>query len=263
MSPIMKGVDVVSIREIYIIEMRKTLKRPITAILLVSLILPLFYALSIYTGASYISMDGKLNVFLLAATNWIMLQYICLPQILLSLITTQNFGYEIEEGQVKMLLLKGTGRTKLLLSKVFVNLTLLIGLYLIFYMFSYLVYLPYDGIVSFYVFIEWITLNAGRFLLIDAMYLVNIFIISNFVLCLSLFYKPFTSFMIGVGVSLMTMLLQYFPIIKYLLPMYVANQVTTMSISATIAIIAFCVYLFIAILPIMIAIKKFNRIDIK
>jgi len=45
--------------------------------------------------------------------------------------------------------------------------------------------------------------------------------------------------------------------------MYVANQVTTMSISATIAIIAFCVYLFIAILPIMIAIKKFNRIDIK
>ena len=255
--------DNVNIREIYLIEMRKVLKKPITAVLLVALILPLFYAVSIYTDASYISMEGELNIFLLATTNWIMLQYICLPQILLSLTMTQIWGYELEEGQINIFLLKGTGRTKLLISKVLVNLTLLIGLYVVFYLFSFIVYLPYDGMVSLSSLIEWFSLNAGRFLLIDALYLVNIFIISNIVMCLSLFYKPFTSFMIGVGISLMTMLLQYFPVIKCFLPMYIANQVSAMSISTSRAVVAFCMFIFIALVPIIVAIKKINKIDIK
>ncbi|MFP3156087.1 ABC transporter permease [Lachnospiraceae bacterium ZAX-1] len=258
-----KGMDAVGIREIYAIEMRKVLKKPITAVLLVAFILPLFYAVSIYTDAAYIYTEGESDIFSSALMNWIMLQYICLPQILISLIATKGFGYELEEGQIKMLLLIGVGRTKLLLSKVFVNLTLLMGLYATFYIFSYIVYIPCDGMVRMDIFVEWLSMDAGRFLLIDALYLVNIFMISNVVVCLSLFCKPFTSFMIGVGISLMAMLLQYFPVVKYFLPMYVANQVTSMTISTTSAVLAFCIFVFIAFVPIMIAIKKFNKIDIK
>lgn len=251
------------IRKIYAIEMRKAIKNPITAVLLVSLVVPLFYAISIYIDASYLDMEGELDMFLSAATNWIMLQYICLPQILLALIATRTFGYELDEGQIKMLLAKGCGRTKLLLSKILVNLTLLMGLYITFYLFSYFLYFLFGGSFHLSEFVEWTTTAGSRFLLMDAIYLINIFIISNIVVCLSLYIKPFTSFMIGVGISLMTMLLQYFPVIKYFLPMYVADQLSSMSISITLAIIAFCTYVVIAIAPVIIAIKKFNRIDIK
>lgn len=252
------------IRKIYTIEIHKALKKTITAVLLVSLVLPLFYTISVFVDASYMDIEGEFNMFMSASVYWKMLQYICLPQILLALLATQSFGYELENGQIKMLLAKGSGRSKLLISKILVNVTLLLASYIIFFLFSYILeWLFYGNTFQLYMFFEWVTADNARFLLVDAIYLINIICISNIVVCLSLFKKPFTSFMVGVGISLMSMLLQYFPIIKYFIPMYVADQLTSYTISTIKAMAAFLIYVIMAVIPVIIAIKKFNQLDIK
>lgn len=250
--------------KIYAIEMYKVMKRRSTYVLLVILILPVFNAISTYLDASYMEVEGISDMFMSASINWILLQYVYLPQILFALMITRIFGYELEDGQIKLLLTKGCSRKRLIIIKMLTNISLAIGLYVIFHVVSYVI----DGVLfgrmfQVEMFLEHITADNARHLLMDMIYLINIIIISNIVMCLCLFKKPFTSFMIGVGINFATIFMQYFPIARYFVPMYVANQLSTYSISNTKVVGVFLGYTVIAIIPIIIAIRKFEKIDIK
>lgn len=254
----------VKMKHVIKIELFKVMRKPITACLLIPLFLPLFYSISEITNASYIDVEGSFNMYMSVSVYWKMLQYICLPQILLALVATQNFGYELEDGQIKIMLLKGCTRKKMLCCKVVVNIILLLGSYVIFFAFSYIIEWILQGQqFDMSTFLSWIAADHARFLIVDAIYLVNIIMISNIVICLCVYIKPFASFMIGVGISLMCILLQYFPKIKYCIPMYVADQLTNCEISIVVAVVALICYVAMSMIPIVIALKKFDYMDIK
>jgi len=251
-----------SLIKLYKSELYKYIKKPITLVLLITLVLPVFYGISTAQNASYVEVQGDFDALLFASINWNMLTMTGVPEVLFGLVATHIFAYEIERGQIRTLLVKVCDRTKLIISKVLVQMTLIVGIYVLFYLVSFLVY---------YTIIVKTPLGNGsfgsienlHFSIMDLIYLIQILLISNVVFLLGLYYKAFTSFMIGIGITVTFMFLEYFPVIKYFITSYTATALSYSQISAIQALLLNCLFLVVAFLPTFFIIRRFKEIDIK
>lgn len=251
------------IYQIYKEEVFKILRKPITLVLLTALILPMFYGISIVMNAKHVIVQGDFDAVLFASVNWNMLTMTGVPEIVFALITTHIFAYEMERGQIRLLYLRVCDRKKILLSKMLAMLTEILVFYVIYYLWCFVIY---------YLLMVQTPLGNGKFLssisslqymVMDLIYLIQIMIVCNLVFLLGLRFKAFVSFMMGVGLTTIFIVFQFFPNVKYLVPAYIATALSQQIITTRFALILCCVYLGIALIPVMIAIKKFGRVDIK
>lgn len=254
-----------SMVQIYKIEFLKVMKKPITAILLIPLLLPLFYAISIRTDASFLNWGGQMNAISFSYMMWMMLQILGLTHVLFALSATHYFAHELEGGQIKGMLVRGCCRSKLLISKVLVQMSLLIGTYIIFYLFSTVLFLIL-GLKELMTQFQYTPLMRSEILAMglgDLIYLVGIAMIITLVLCLGLYKRSLSSFLIGVSFHYVLILSQFFPIAKYFSPDYVAYQLTSSEgIPLGVGALMLGAYVLLTLIPIIVAIKKFNQIDI-
>lgn len=249
--------------QIYKEELLKILKKPITLVLLIAFVLPLFYGISIVSNAKHIVVQGDFDAILFSSVNWNMLTMTGVPEILFALITTHIFAYEMERGQIRILYLRVCDRKKILLSKMLTMLTLMIGFYLAYYLWCFLIY---------YIFIVRTPIGNGDFLgsiesvqymVMDLIYLIQIMIVCNIVFLLGLHFKAFVSFMMGIGLTTVFIVFQFFPTVKYFVPVYIATALSQHMITTETALLLCIMYLSISFVPAVIAIQKFRRVDIK
>lgn len=249
--------------QIYKGELFKILKKPITLVLFIAFILPLFYGISIVTNAKHVAVQGDFDAMLFASVNWNMLTMTGVPEILFALVTTHIFAYEMERGQIRILYLRVCDRKKILLSKMFTMLTLMIGFYVVYYFWCFAIY---------YIFIVQTPLGNGNFLgsitslqymVMDLIYLIQIMIVCSIVFLLGLRFKAFVSFMMGIGLTTIFIIFQFFPTAKFFVPAYIATALSQQMISTECALLLCIIYLAISFIPAMIAIQKFRRVDIK
>ena len=214
-------------------------------------------------SAKHVMVQGDFDAVLFASVNWNMLTMTGVPEILFALITTHIFAYEMERGQIRLLYLRVCDRKKILLSKMFAMLTVMLGFYIIFYLWSFGVY---------YIFIVQTLLGNGMFLsslsslqymVMDLIYLIQIMIVCSLVFLLGLKFKAFVSFMMGIGLTTIFIVFQFFPTIKYFVPAYIATALSQQMITYRLALVLCFVYLCLSFIPAAIAIRKFARMDIK
>lgn len=252
-----------SLAKVYRAELFKVLKKPVTLLLLICLILPAFYVVSIMSNASHIYVQGNFDAMLFASINWNMLTMAGIPEILLALLITHIFAYEVEQGQIKLMLVRVCSRKKLFIAKYLVFLTLTLGLYLIYYIFCIILY--YLCIVRTPLgnglFIAGI--ESAQYMLMDLIYIIQIIIVCNIVVLLGMYYKAFTSFMMGIGVTTAFIVFQFFPSIKYFVPAYIATAISHMQISNSLAIGMCVIYMIISFVPLVLASRSFGRRDMK
>lgn len=249
--------------QIYKEEVFKIIRKPITLVLLIALILPLFYGVSIVMNAKHVIVQGDFDAILFASVNWNMLTMTGVPEILFALITTHIFAYEMERGQIRLLYLRVCDRKKILLSKMFAMLTVMLVFYIIYYFWCFGIY---------YIFIVRTPLGNGmllgavsslQYMVMDLIYLIQIMIVCSLVFLLGLKFKAFVSFMMGIGLTTIFIVFQFFPTIKYFVPAYIATALSQQIITPRLALMLCCVYLSISFIPAIMAIKKFEGVDIK
>lgn len=249
--------------QIYKEELFKIFRKPITLILLIGLILPLFYGISIVTNAKHIIVQGNFDAILFASVNWNMLTMTGVPEIMFALITTHIFAYEMERGQIRLLYLRVCDRKKILLSKMLAILTVILFFYVMFYLWCFGIY---------YIFIIQTPLGNGMFLsssislqyvVMDLIYLIQIMIVCSLVFWLGLKFKAFASFMMGIGLTTVFIVFQFFPTVKYLVPVYIATALSQQIVTTRFALMLCLVYLGISFIPAFMVIRKFGRVDIK
>lgn len=249
--------------QVYKEELYKTLKKPMTLILLVALVLPLFYGISIVTNAKHVIVQGDFDAILFASVNWNMLTMTGIPEILFALITTHIFAYELERGQIRLLFLRVCDRKKILTAKMLAMLTMMLVFYALFYLWCFGVY---------YIFIVQTPLGNGMFLstasslqymVMDLIYLIQIMIVCGIVFLLGMYFKAFVSFMMGIGLTTIFIIFQFFPTVKYFVPVYIATALSQQRITTQLALALCLVYLGISFLPAAMAVRKFNGVDIR
>lgn len=249
--------------QVYKEEVFKIIRKPITLVLLIALILPLFYGISIVMNAKHVIVQGDFDAVLFASVNWNMLTMTGIPEILFALITTHIFAYEMERGQIRLLYLRVCDRKKILLSKMLAMLTVILVFYIVYYLWCFGIY---------YLFMVQTPLGNGMFLssisslqymVMDLIYLIQIMIVCSLVFLLGLRFKAFVSFMMGIGLTTIFIVFQFFPTVKYFVPAYLATALSQQIITTHFALILCCVYLSISFIPVIMAIKKFERVDIK
>ncbi|HPU63428.1 MAG TPA: ABC transporter permease [Mobilitalea sp.] len=250
-----------SLFQIYKVELLKILKRPITYLLLINYILPAFYTISIVTNAKHMMVQGTFDPIIFSSVNWNMLTMVGLLEVLFAVITAQIFAYEFEKGQLKLLVVRVGSRKKLLLAKILTIISLLVLTYLLFYVFC---------ILLFYVFITKTQIGGGKFslksmafMLQDLIYIVQMFIVSSVVLLLSFYFKSATTVMLGIGLTSVLLILQFFPTLKYFVPAYLATALSHSQISVQLAAVLCGLYFIIALVILYLSFKKFEKADIR
>ena len=233
--------------QVYKEELYKTLKKPMTLILLVALVLPLFYGISIVTNAKHVIVQGDFDAILFASVNWNMLTMTGIPEILFALITTHIFAYELERGQIRLLFLRVCDRKKILTAKMLAMLTMMLVFYALFYLWCFGVY---------YIFIVQTPLGNGMFLSTASS-------LQYMVMDLGMYFKAFVSFMMGIGLTTIFIIFQFFPTVKYFVPAYIATALSQQRITTQLALALCLVYLGISFLPAAMAVRKFNGVDIR
>lgn len=248
---------------IYKEEIFKMIRKPIIYILLIAFILPLFYGISIVMDSKHVVVQGDFDAVLFASVNWNMLTMTGVPEILFALITTHIFAYEMERGQMRLLYVRVCDRRKILLSKILAMLTIMMGFYVMFYVWCFGIY--YSCMVQ-------TPLGNGIFLssalslqymVMDLIYFIQIMIVCSFVIWLGLRCKAFVSFMLGIGLTTIFIVFQFFPTMKYFVPAYIATALSQQIISTQFALILCLMYLGIACIPVVATVKEFEKMDIK
>lgn len=250
-----------SLSKLYKTELYKYLKKPITLVLFIGLILPVFYGLSILQNAQYLQIQGSYDAMFFASVNWNMLAMTGVPEVLFALVATHIFAYELERGQIRLLIIKVCDRRKVLLSKFLVQISLIVSLYIIYYLVCMIIY---------YTIIIRTPLGNGDFgssdtihyMVMDWIYLIQILLVSSATFYLGIHYKAFTSFMISVGLTVSLIFLEFFPVVKYFVPAYTAKAVSSSEISSVQALALSGMFLIASFFPIFIAVREFKNIDI-
>lgn len=250
------------LKKVYYEELYKLFKKPTTYALLVSFILPLFYVLSIISNSKHVVVEGNYDAVLFSSVNWNMLAMTGIPELLFALITAHILAYEMERGQLRNVYIRVCDRVKIILAKVASLYTLMLVFYVTYYIFCFALY---------YIFIVKTNLGNGNiisetsieFVTMDLIYLIQMVIVSNLVLLFGLYFKAFISFGLGIGVTTTFIVVQFFPKVRYFVPVYIATALSQHMISSGFALILCVMYLVLSFIPIAFAIRKFSRMDIK
>jgi len=250
-----------SLFQVYKVELVKMLKRPITYILLINYILPAFYTISIVTNAKHMMVQGEFDFIIFASVNWNMLTMVGLLEVLFAILTAQIFAYELEKGQIRLLTVRVGSRKKILVAKILTIATLVLLTYLIFYAFCIILYFGF--IINTSIGGGRFTLRSLEFMLQDLIYIVQMFIVSGVVLLLSFYFKATATIMLGIGLTSVFLILQFFPTLKYFVPAYLATALSYSQISTSLAAALCGAYFMLSLVLIYLSIKKFEKMDIR
>ncbi|WP_310604761.1 ABC transporter permease [Anaerosporobacter sp.] len=248
------------------VEFKKLLKKPLSFIVLAVLFIPIFYTYSVLTDAPLLQMtpSGAMDF---AFGQWSLLGMTGLFQVLFSLVVVNSFSSEIDKGQIKMAVLRQCSRTKLVYAKVIV-----LFLYM---MLCYVVYLVF-ALCCYYGFVvhtsygtgEWISeaiqaYGVGRFIMSGLFTLMDTLVTVGILFLCSLRFKTGICFMLAVGTSTLLLIMQFFPIVQYLVPAYVGNLLDYGMISPLIAGGLCLLYLLVTMVCVGITARKFERMDLR
>lgn len=248
------------------IEFRKLLKKPLSLIMLAVLLIPMFYTYSILTDAPLLQMtpSGAIDF---AFGQWNLLGMTGLFQILFSLVVVNTFSAEIDKGQAKMAILRQCSRKKLVYAKICVL--------ALFMLLSYICYIAFS-IGCYYGFIVHTDYGTGefiseavksygiaKFIVSGVFVLMDAFITAGIVFVFSLRFKTGTCFMLAIGTTTLLLIMQFFPVVQYLVPAYVGSLLDYGMITPIVAGALSLLYLAITMGVIEIAARKFERMDLR
>lgn len=255
-----------SIYAISKVEFRKLLKKPLSLVMLAILFIPVFYTYSVLTDAPLLQMtpSGALDF---AIGQWGLLGMTGLFQVLFSLVTVSSFSSEVDRGQIKMAVLRQCSRKKIVYAKIIVltmYMLLCYVLYIAFSIFCYFCFVTRTAYGTGELISESIReFGVGKFAMSGLFPLMDSLITAGIVFLFSLRYKMGICFMLAIGTTTLLLIMQFFPVIQYLVPAYVGNQLDYGKITPLMAG-GFCLlYLVIAAICIEIAARKFERMDLK
>ncbi|MBA4688101.1 MAG: ABC transporter permease [Candidatus Galacturonibacter soehngenii] len=244
-------------------EFYKVIRRSSTKLLLIFVALPLFYGISNIKGSQAVTIEGSFSALAFGSACWGMLGMTGLANILFIILISNHFGKEKEDGQLKFILLEIANRKKVLWAKVTAVFSLIFFSYILLYIASIIVYYTcMAGSVHGSIFIDGmddIILSFST----DFLYLIQLIMIASIEILICMYYKSSVSLLLGVIISMIFIVLQYVPIIKFADPIYIAELFNSSKISTLGIVIYGSIYLCFAYILILLAMKKFKRSEIK
>ena len=248
------------------VELRKLLKKPLSLIMLAVFLIPIFYTYSILTDAPLLQMtpSGAMDF---AFGQWNLLGMTGLFQVLFSLVVVNTFSGEIDRGQVKMAILKQCSRKKLVYAKICV-----LALFMII---SYLCYIAFS-IGCYYGFVVRTDYGTGefiseavraygitKFIVSGVFVLIDALVTAGIVFLFSLRFKTGICFMLAIGTTTLLLIMQFFPVVQYLVPAYVGSLLDYGMITPTMAGLLSLLYLAVTVVFVEITARKFERMDLR
>jgi len=248
------------------VEFQKILKKPLSLIMLAILFVPIFYTYSVWVDAPLLQMtpSGALDF---SFGQWNLLSMTGLFQVLFSLVVVNTYSAEIDKGQLKMVVLRQCSRKKIVYAKMFVLTLFMLLCYVLYIVFSmgcyycFIVHTDYatgefvSEIVQAYGIVKFVM--SGIFTLLDTL------ITAGIVFLLSHMLKMGICFMFAIGTTTLLLILQFFPVVQYLVPAYVGSLLDYGMITPLVAGGLGLFYLVIVVICIEVAARKFERIDLK
>lgn len=248
------------------IELRKLMKKPLTLVMLATLLVPIFYTYSILTNAPLLQMtpSGALDF---ALGQWGLLGMTGLFQVLFSLVVVNALSAEVDRGQIKMAVLRQCARGRLIYAKMAVLALFMLICYVVFLGFCLLCY--YALIVrTDYGTGQWVSeavrsLGVGRFAMSGLFTLLDTLMTAGIIFLFSLRYKTGFCFMLAVGVTTLFLIMQFFPGVRWLVPAYVGSLLDYGILPPAIAGLLCLAYALVTAVCVGITARKFERIELK
>lgn len=243
-------------------ESYKSFNRASTKLLGLFIALPLFYGIGNMRNFHAVSIEGRFSAVAFGSACWGLLGLTGITNILFVILIANYFGKERIDGQIKLILLEICNRKKVIRAK-FVSILLMIVLsYIIMYAASIAVYYvciagPQHG--------SMLIDGFGDFLLCfstDFLYLIQLIMIASIEILLCMYYKSSTSLLLGIALSMIFLVLQYVPIIKFADTAYIVDLFNSSQISTAEVMIYGVVYLFLCGILMRLSEKKFERAEI-
>lgn len=244
-------------------ECYKVVNRSSTKLLFVFIALPLFYGISNVRGSQAVTIEGNFSAIAFGSMCWGMLGMTGLANILFIILIANYFGKEKEEGQIKFILLEISNRKDVILAKIVSIFLLILFSYILLYLASIIVY--YTCMAGFEhgsILVEGMEDFIACFSA-DFLYLIQLFMIASVEMLICMYYKSSFSILFGVVISMIFIVLQFVPIIKYADPIFIAELFNSSKISTLGTFIYGFIYLCFASILIGIAVKKFQKSEIK
>lgn len=248
------------------IEFCKLLKKRISLAMLATLFVPVFYTYSVLTDAPLLQMSasGALDFSL---GQWSLLGMTGLFQVLFSLVSVGAFSSEIDSGQIKMSILRLCTRKELVYAKILALLLFMLLCYTGYIAFSLICYYGFVA-HSVYGTGEFISeglrvIGVGRFAMSGIFPLFDALLTAGIVFLFSLRYKSGVCFMLAIGTTTLLLIMQFFPVVQYLVPAYVGNLLDYGEITVPVAGVLCLIYGVIVAICVEITAKKFERMDLK
>lgn len=244
-------------------ESYKSFNRASTKLLGLFIALPLFYGIGNMRNSQAVSIEGSFSAVTFGSMCWGLLGLTGITNILFVILIANYFGKEKEEGQIKFILLEVCNRKKAIMAKYCSILLLIFFSYILMYVASIVVYY---GFIAGPEYGSMLIEGMDDFLMCfstDFLYLIQLIMIASIEVLLCMYYKSSVSLLLGIAFSMVFVVLQYVPVIKFADPMYIVDLFNTSQISTAGIVIYGIVYLGICAVLLMLAEKKFERSEIK
>lgn len=263
-----------NLRQIYQTELYKMCKRKINLMLLVPSLLAILITIGYGSGNLILGVVGEESTTLYSCLDFILLVWTFIAgtglyAILMILVAAYQFSGEIEQGQIKMMLLRIGKRSHLLVGKALALLTLF-GLSSLLFMTiliaSYYLYLVPSGTVSGTFNVTMMGLENSQLIGTIGTSLIGFIIFMIITYLIGIKGNPFMTFIITIILMFIikaVATMDVFPFMKYT-SFYLENEYmmgSSLSISAIIVPIIVTLMLIIGLFS--LSIVRFNKVDIK
>lgn len=248
------------------VEFRKIWKKPLSLIMLAVLFIPVFYTYSVLVDAPLLQMtpSGALDF---ALGQWNLLGMTGLFQVLFSLVVVNTFSAEINKGQVKMTVLRQCARKQLVYAKMLVLVLFMLLCYVLYLAFSvgcyYCVIVRTDYGTGEFISETVRSYGVAKFFMSGIFTLLDTLITAGIVFLFSHTLKTGICFMFAVGTTTLLLIMQFFPVVQYLVPAYVGSLLDYGMITPSAAGGLSLLYLVIAAVCVEISARKFERMDLR
>lgn len=248
------------------VEFQKILKKPLSLIMLAVLFVPIFYTYSVLIDAPLLQMtpSGALDF---SFGQWNLLGMTGLFQVLFSLVVVNTFSAEIDKGQLKMVVLRQCSRKKIVYAKMLVLTLFMLLCYALYIVFSMGCYYCFIVRTNYGTgeFISEIVRSYGiaKFIMSGIFTLLDTLVTAGIVFLLSHTLKTGICFMFAIGTTTLLLILQFFPVVQYLVPAYVGSLLDYGMITPLAAGGLSLLYLTIVVVCIEFAARKFERMDLR
>lgn len=244
-------------------ECYKLARRNSTKLLGIFVLLPLFYGIANLKNSSAVTIEGQFSAVTFASMCWALLGLTGITNILFVILIAAYFGKEQEEGQLKFLLLKLCERKKVFMTKSISVLVLIVSSYILMYIISTIVYFTCIAGASHGAML----IEDMEDLLIcfstDFLYLIQLAMVCCIEIFLCMYFKSSFSLLLGIAISIIFIVLQYVPIVKFADPIYIVNLYNESQISTLVVAVYGILYLLFSYGVLCLAKRKFLWTEMK